>query len=108
MTGGGKVIATQMHANNSSGFYWTLHYMISPVITLAPDNNSADVFCYLWELATSHPDKGRKAFWIGGDYTAKMVRDKGSWKIHRLNLNLKLLSPYAEGWSGPITTFDEV
>lgn len=108
LTGGGAAIAAHMHANNSRGFYWTLHYMVSPQITLAEDCASASVFCYLWELAASHPDKGRKAFWIGGHYTADMVLQQGCWRIRKLKLHLDLLSPYAEGFAATVTSFEEV
>src|SRR3989304_9663889 len=37
---------------------WSLHYMISPLIEVADDVQTAKVFCYLWEIANMQNRNG--------------------------------------------------
>lgn len=106
---GGDEIVQSMHANNKTGFYWTLHYLISPEIEIAEDGSTADVFYYLWEPAAS-PREGAddQAYWIGGWYNARMRKEGGAWRYSHLALTLKLLSPYGEGWQTTPESFDDV
>jgi hypothetical protein len=95
----GDEIVRMMHANNKSGFHWTLHYLISPEINVAEDGKTADAFYYLWEPASTPREGARdQAYWIGGWYEAKLVKEDSGWKYKHLILTLKLMSPYAEGW----------
>lgn len=107
---GGDEIVRLMHANNKTGFYWTLHYLISPDIELAADGRSARVFYYLWEpAATPRPDGPDQAYWIGGWYDAVMEKaDDGRWRYRHLKLTLKLMSPYAEGWKAAPSRFEDL
>lgn len=106
---GGDEIARMMHANNKTGFYWTLHYLISPEIHIEDDGQSATAFYYLWEPAASpRPDGPDQAYWIGGWYDAKLRKEDGQWKYEKLTLTLKLLSPYSEGWKPMPTSFEDV
>ena len=105
---GGEAIAATMHANTSVGFQWTIHYLVSPTITLADDGDSAECFYYLWEVAkTPERADGRRSYWIGGWYTATVVRAGDAWRFHRLNLHLELLSPFAEGFGAPPAALGE-
>jgi SnoaL-like domain len=108
MEGGGQAIAETMKMNNVRGFHWTLHYMVSPEVKVAPTLEHADAFCYFWGVAKSHPDNGERSFWVGGTYTAEAVRTSRGWRFRRLNLHVELLSPYEEGFNGKVRTFGEV
>jgi hypothetical protein len=108
MRGGANVIADAMKANNVKGFYWSLHYLLTPVIRLADDCRAADLFFYYWGVTKSHPDNGDRSFWVGGRYEAHAVVEDDAWRFRRLKLDIELLSPYGEGFRGPISSFDEV
>ncbi len=47
------------------------------------------------ELATHDPE----AMWIGGTYDTELVKENGEWKFKQVNLSIKLLTPYTEGWA---------
>lgn len=96
---GGDHIVHEMHANTGRGFNWTLHYLTTPVFTFESDD-AATCFFYLWEVATHpRPDGTEVAYWIGGWYDARAVRQAdGTWRFRHLQLTIRLMSPYAEGW----------
>lgn len=81
---------------------WTLHFMVSPAVEVAKDGQTAKAFWYLWETANMPKPETREpqATWIGGTYEADLVKESsGEWKFTYLCLNLKLMSPYTEGWA---------
>lgn len=80
---------------------WTLHYMISPVVEVSQDTQTATASWYLWELAEmSNPDSRQpEAHWIGADYETQLQKEGDRWKFSLLRFNVRLLSRYSEGWS---------
>jgi hypothetical protein len=40
-----------------------------------------------------------EAMWIGGTYDTTLAKENGQWKFKFVNLKIKLLSPYTEGWA---------
>ena len=80
---------------------WTLHYMVSPAIKIAEDGKTAQAFWYLWETANmpSAQTQESEAMWIGGTYDTELARVGGEWKFTKVNLRIKLLAPYTEGWA---------
>ena len=98
----GKQAIREFLSQSGAFIGWTLHYMVSPDVVVAPDGQTATAFWYLWEAANM-PDRmsGRaEAFWIGGTYDGALVRrPDGSWRFNRLALDLELLSPYKDGWA---------
>lgn len=80
---------------------WTLHYMVSPAIKIADDGKTAQAFWYLWETANMpHPQThDPEAMWIGGTYDTELVKENSEWKFKKVNLRIKLLTPYTEGWA---------
>ncbi len=98
----GREAIREFLAGSQAFIGWTLHYMVSPSVEVADDGRSAQAFWYLWETATMPDPKGGapEAFWIGGTYDSDLVKlTSGDWKFKRLALQLKLLSPYSEGWA---------
>jgi ketosteroid isomerase-like protein len=97
----GKEAIRQFLLGSGSFIGWTLHYMVSPAVKIADDGKTAQAFWYLWETAnmpnaaTHEPE----AMWIGGTYDTTLVKEDGEWKFKHVNLNIKLLSPYTEGWA---------
>lgn len=93
---GADGIADGVAGNAESGFRWTLHYLVSPRVTLSPGDEAADVEFYLWEIATA---ASGKAYWIGGRYEARAVADGGRWRFRRLELKADVISHYPQGWT---------
>lgn len=93
---GREAIAEGVAGNAETGFCWTLHFLVSPKVTLADDVLAASVDFYLWEVATS---ASGRAYWIGGRYLAEVHLDEGRWRFSRLELQADLISHYPEGWN---------
>lgn len=79
---------------------WSLHYMISPLIEMAEDGQTAKVFCYLWELAKMRNKTGElEPILIGGTYHNDAVKlASGEWRFSVVRLRMEIMSPYYEGW----------
>jgi len=107
---GGDNIVNQMHSNTDIGFNWTLHYLVSPVIEIHDDLETATCFYYLWETATHATKKGDEdSYWIGGWYDATAFKEgDGKWRFKYLKLTIKLLSSYEEGWHELPKSFDDL
>lgn len=78
----GKPAIREFLSQSGAFIGWTLHYMVSPDVVVAPDGEIATAFWYLWEAANM-PDQasGRdEAFWIDGTYDGALVKQAdGSW-----------------------------
>lgn len=75
---------------------WSLHYPVAPIIDLAEDLLSAQGFWWLWELTTLRDADGSTArHWLGATYQAAFVHAADGWKIHKLDLDIKTIVPYA-------------
>ena len=48
---------------------------------------------------TSAADSGLQAAWIAGRYDETYRREPAGWRIHRLNANIQIMSPYEDGWA---------
>ncbi|GAY23971.1 nuclear transport factor 2 family protein [Sphingobium fuliginis] len=92
---GGDAIAEGVAGNAEQGFRWTLHYLVSPKVTLDPAYERADVEFMLWEVATS---ASGRAYWIGGRYVADVRKMAGGWRFGALELRADLISHYPDGW----------
>jgi hypothetical protein len=79
---------------------WSLHYMISPRIDIAPDGRTAKVFCYLWEVANMQNRNGElEPVLIGGTYTNDARKlPNGEWKFSHVRLHMDIMSPFYQGW----------
>lgn len=79
---------------------WSLHYMISPRIDIAPDGRTAKVFCYLWEIANMQNRSDElEPVLIGGTYHNDAVKlPNGEWKFSHVRLRMEIMSPFYQGW----------
>jgi hypothetical protein len=79
---------------------WALHLMINPVIDVAPDGQSAKGSFYLLELATmSAPDGGDPdAVIMTGKYQDDFVKEGGTWRFKRIEVNFEQVSNLDQGW----------
>lgn len=97
----GKAAIRDFLRSSGSFIGWTLHYMVSPAIKIGDDAETAQAFWYLWETANmpNQQTGESEAMWIGGTYDTELAKEDGQWKFKRVNLKIKLLSPYKEGWA---------
>ncbi len=89
-----------LYAIAGEKIWWSLHYMISPMIDLADDGESATAFWYLWEPSTipNEVSGTAEAVWIGATYQAALRRIDGQWLFSAIDLMLNMASPLSEGW----------
>jgi ketosteroid isomerase-like protein len=80
---------------------WAFHCMLSPVIEIAVDGQTAKGSWYLFELSTMpHLKTGApQSIWIAGVYEDEFVKRGGEWKIRRITLRMHIMSPYEDGWA---------
>jgi hypothetical protein len=71
------------------------HLQVMPVITVAPDGNTAKA---RWRAITLTGELGGDAFWGEGPYENEYVNERGVWKIKALHWYQALHVPYAGGW----------
>ena len=97
----GKAAIRDFLLGSGSFIGWTLHYMVSPAIRISDEGKTAKAFWYLWETANMPNAKTgeTEAMWIGGTYDTELAKENGQWQFKRVNLKIKLLSPYKEGWA---------
>jgi CDGSH-type Zn-finger protein len=97
---GRRTVAAALKAIAGEKIWWSLHYMISPLIEIDTTNNTATAFWYLWESATvPNADTGQaESHWIGGTYDSILTKVDGKWLFRKLVLSLNIASPYSEGW----------
>jgi hypothetical protein len=97
----GHAALREMFANNArvNGITWTLHYYLQPIIAVANDGRTAKATWYLWELAKMPDATGKEEpVWVAGEYFDDYVKEDGRWKFQHIDVNVRLLSPYQDGW----------
>jgi CDGSH-type Zn-finger protein len=97
---GGDECALGLKAVAGEKIWWSLHYMISPLVTFDPSGEEATVFWYLWEAATlpnEHSGEA-EAYWIGGTYDVRVRREGGRWLFSKVELKLNMATPAGENW----------
>lgn len=97
---GRRNVAGGLHGIAGEKIWWSLHYMISPQIDVAPDGQTAKGFWYLWEAATIPNEHSGEAepYWIGATYDTDMKKLGGKWYFSRMELILNMASPASENW----------
>ncbi len=74
----------------------TLHQKTEPVVTVAPDGRSARIRNKLLQLNSSRDGDGS---YIIGIYENNVVRERGVWKISRMDLDYTWSASYSTGWA---------
>ncbi|MEX6725829.1 nuclear transport factor 2 family protein [Parapedomonas caeni] len=104
---GGDAIAEGISAIARDQITWSLHYMVSPHITLAEDGESARCHWYLWELCAMRDEAGvSRDTWLGGWYDSSLRRTAQGWCFSHVRLDLRLVSPNDLPWTGKVTLDD--
>ena len=86
-------------AGVSSQNTWALHYMVAPIIDVAPDGRTATGSWYLLEPCTIATDEGPRAMVITGRYADRYRREPDGWKFSEVVLDCQTISPLDEGWA---------
>ncbi len=85
-------------AGVSSQIVWALHYMVAPLIEVAPDLESATGSWYLWQPCTLVTDSGQQAVWLTGRYADRYRLETDGWKFSEVRLDVQTVSPIEAGW----------
>lgn len=84
---------------------WSLHYMVSPAITVDPSARAATCRWYLWELCTMQQDGGLAAdTWYGGWYDSRLGLYGDTWLFDLVQLHPRLASANETPWTGKVAT----
>ena len=74
------------------------HLQFSPVITIAPDGQTAKARWQQWIMDGIY-GAGSGGNWGAGTYENDYVKEDGVWKIRNLHLYLRFYAPYEGGWT---------
>jgi hypothetical protein len=74
----------------------TLHQKTEPVIHVAPDGRTAWLRAKLFQLNSARDTAGSYNL---GIYENKAVRERGVWKISRMDLDYTWTAGYTGGWA---------
>jgi hypothetical protein len=81
------------------------HLQLQDIVDISPDGKTARARFRALMLAGQHESKKERiehfpeACWEGGIYENEYVKDRGTWKIKRLNYNMLWQADYAPGWA---------
>jgi hypothetical protein len=81
------------------------HLQLQDIVDISPDGKTAQARFRALMLAGQHESKTERvpgfpeACWEGGIYENLYVKDRGVWKIKRLNYNMLWQADYAPGWA---------
>jgi len=104
---GRDAIATGLSRLADEFVTWSLHYMVSPLITLDESAQSATCRWYLWELCTMKQAGGEPAdTWYGGWYDSCLSLHGDGWLFDRVRLDARIASPNEAPWTGKVPLQD--
>lgn len=79
---------------------WALHFMTNPVVTVAPDGQTAKGSFYLLELATMTSLDGGEpdAVIMSAKYDDDFVKVGDRWRFKRIHVDFEQTSNLDQGW----------
>ena len=99
-----RKLFTKGHNGPVHGFLLD-HLQLQDIVDISPDGKTANGRFRALMLAGQHESKKERIehfpeqCWEGGIYENRYVKDRGIWKIHRLNYNMLWQADYAPGWA---------
>lgn len=78
---------------------WSIHFMVSPLITLADDGRSGTCQWYLWELCTMQGADGPSDTWLGGWYDSLVGLEEDGWKFTKVLLDIRVRGDVTPPWA---------
>jgi uncharacterized protein (TIGR02246 family) len=98
----GREAIRQFMTGVRDAIVWAQHFMVAPVVKVAPDGQTATGTWYLLDLVTmpgvDDPEK-RDAVVITANYQNDFVKVDGEWKFHTIRADLKMMANLDEGWA---------
>ena len=95
---GSESIRRSLELYGESGIHTGLlhnHMQLQPLIHLSEDGASARVRSRAFSIMGQ---QGAYAMWMGGVYENELVKEGGTWKLHRDHLYNTYFAPYDVGW----------
>jgi SnoaL-like domain len=78
---------------------WCIHYMVDPLIEIAPSGKKATCSWYLWELAKMPDDSGAlKDNWIAGYYDSALSKGPKGWVFDQIKFDIRMIGPTDVPW----------
>jgi ketosteroid isomerase-like protein len=74
---------------------FAIHHVTNPIIKV--DGDRATGRWYLWQPCTFH--QGNQGLWMAGRYDDIYRREADLWLFEHVTVELRMLSPYEEGWA---------
>lgn len=87
----GRAAIHEFFAASSSLVPFAVHQITTPLIEI--DGDTATGQWYLWQPMVFQGE----ALWLSAKYNDKYVRQDGQWLYQHLKLDIRMLTPYAEG-----------
>ncbi|GII25075.1 nuclear transport factor 2 family protein [Planosporangium mesophilum] len=83
------------------------HPQLQPVVTVAPDRQSAKARVRsVMQAGTHESQPGFRQWWEGGIYENSYVRENGQWRIKVLNWRAQWQGQFDQGWSRTPLEYD--
>ena len=74
---------------------FAIHHVTNPAIEV--EGNRGTGFWYLWQPCVFA--EGNQALWMAGPYRDRYRREDGRWLFERVEIKLRMLSPYEAGFA---------
>jgi hypothetical protein len=95
---GREAIAAGLAAIAEEQVLWSIHFMVSPLITLADDGRTGTCQWYLWELCTMQGPDGPRDTWLGGWYDSLVGIEDDRWKFTKVLLDIRVQGNALPPW----------
>ncbi len=87
---GREAITSGLAAIAAEKVLWSIHFMVAPLITLAPGCTRGTCQWYLWELCTMQTDDGAQDQWLGGWYDSTVALTDEGWRFKTVILDIRV------------------
>ncbi len=91
----GREAIREFFAGASKMISFALHNVMNPLVEVEGD--TATGRWYLLQPCTL--SEGNRAVWLSAHYSDRYRRVGGEWKFEAVDIDLKFLTPYEEGWA---------
>lgn len=95
---GREAVAAGLAAIAAERVLWSIHYMVSPLVELSDDGETARCRWYLWELCTMAEETGPTDNWFGGWYDGDLRKTADGWRFSRVHLDVRLQGEALPQW----------
>lgn len=96
---GRAAIAAGLAAIAAERVLWSIHFMVSPLVTLADDGRTGTCQWYLWELCTMQGPDGPRDTWLGGWYDSLVGLEDNEWKFTKVLLDIRVQGDALPPWA---------